>query len=156
MKKLHTCIFIFQKYGKFWRLLLDHFIKHKLHISKECIVHIHTSLDFPSKRSQTSWGIRCGPFGDGVFSCPSGTLLVPEGGTPCWEYPEPSLGFLLWDLVFKLSLESRCLPSLSLKPENSIVFLTQPASLLLKFFWPNRQIGTVGWGTKAQCFVHRI
>ena len=30
-----ACVFIFQKYGKFWSILLEHFIKHKPLISEE-------------------------------------------------------------------------------------------------------------------------
>ena len=39
MKKT-TWVFIFQKYGKFWSVLLRHFINHKPLISEECCTHI--------------------------------------------------------------------------------------------------------------------
>ena len=80
-------------------------------------ISLLTSRDLPSKRSHTSRGIRWGPLGVGVVSRPRGATLVPVGGMPCWEEPEPSLWFLLW-VRFTLSLDPRCLEdrSLSLKP----------------------------------------
>ena len=36
-KNYMSSVFIFQKYGKFWSISLDHFIKHKPPISEECI-----------------------------------------------------------------------------------------------------------------------
>ena len=33
-------VFIFQNYGKFRSILLEHFIKHKPLISKECNMHV--------------------------------------------------------------------------------------------------------------------
>ena len=33
--KKNTWVFVFQKYGKFWSMSLDHFIKHKTLISEE-------------------------------------------------------------------------------------------------------------------------
>ena len=38
MKKKTMWVSEFQKYGKFWRISLEHFIKHKLHISEECLM----------------------------------------------------------------------------------------------------------------------
>ena len=35
----NTWVFIFQKYGKFWSVLLEHFIKHKPLISEEWLTH---------------------------------------------------------------------------------------------------------------------
>ena len=35
-KKIHTWVFVFQKYGQFWSILLGHFIKHKPLFSEEC------------------------------------------------------------------------------------------------------------------------
>ena len=79
-----------------------------------------TSRDLPSKRSHTSRGIRWGPLGVGVVSRPRGATLVPVGGMPCWEDPEPSLWFLLW-VRLTLSLDPLCLEdrSLSLKPRKN-------------------------------------
>ena len=37
MKKKTTCVFLFQKYSKFWSILPGHFIKHKPLISDEWI-----------------------------------------------------------------------------------------------------------------------
>ena len=37
-EKKTTWVFVFQKYGKFWSILLGHFIKHKLLISEKCNV----------------------------------------------------------------------------------------------------------------------
>ena len=33
-------VFVFQKYSKFWSVLLGHFIKHKLLISEECQIRL--------------------------------------------------------------------------------------------------------------------
>ena len=42
-----SCVFIFQKYGKFWSILLGHFIKHKHLISEECqstVLLLHSKI----------------------------------------------------------------------------------------------------------------
>ena len=45
-QKKTTWVFIFQKYGKFWSVSLEHFIKHKPYISEECSVHTQSLNSF--------------------------------------------------------------------------------------------------------------
>ena len=45
-RKKTVCVFLFQKYGKVWSILLGHFIKHKALISEECAEEMHWKLFF--------------------------------------------------------------------------------------------------------------
>ena len=52
-KNFTTWIFVFQKYGKFWSVLQEHFIKHKPLISEECCI-------FTKKKSlKIYWNFFC-------------------------------------------------------------------------------------------------